>query len=63
MSNLEERNYALEKDKAKLLRKINTLEDRIRMNHIAHVDTTEQMIEGRQHLYDRLEECLEIGGN
>lgn len=63
MSNLEEKNYILEKEKARLLRKINTLEDRIKMNNLTHVDTTEQMIEGRQHLYDRLEECLEIGGD
>ena len=62
MSNLEERNQILEKEKAKLLRKINTLEEEKRINYLSHVETTDQFVEGRQHLYDRLEECLDEGG-
>jgi hypothetical protein len=62
MEHLEVRTQVLEKEKAKLLRKINTLEERERLNFLSHVETTDQMVEGRQQLYDRLEECLEIGG-
>lgn len=62
MSNLEERNQVLEKEKARLLRKINTLEEERRISFLSHVDTADQFVEGRQHLYDRLEECLEEGG-
>jgi hypothetical protein len=59
MQNLEEKNNILEKEKAKLLRKINGLEERERMNYLSHVDTVDQLLQGRQQLYDRLEICLE----
>ena len=61
MTNLEERNYALEREKAKLIRRINALEEREKLNYLSHVDTVDQLLQGRQNLYDRLEECLEIG--
>ena len=41
MQNLEEKNNILEKEKAKLLRKINGLEERERMNYLSHVDTVD----------------------
>jgi hypothetical protein len=41
MSNLEERNQVLEKEKAKLLRKINTLEEEKRINYLSHVETAD----------------------
>lgn len=44
------------------MRRVNALEDRERMNYLSHVDTVDQLIKGRQILYDRLEECLETGG-
>jgi hypothetical protein len=47
MSNLEDKNKILEKDKAKLIRKINTLEERIRMGQMNKIDTSEQLYEGR----------------
>ena len=62
MGHLEERNKILEKQKAKLLRKVSALEDRERLNYFCHVDTVEQLLDGRQQLYDRLEEQLEKGG-
>ena len=62
MSNLEDKNNALEKDKARLIRRINALEEREKLNYLSHVDTVDQLLQGRQNLYDRLEECLEIGG-
>lgn len=40
MNNLEVRNKVLEKEKAKLMRKINTLEERERINYLSHADTT-----------------------
>lgn len=58
MCNLEDKNKTLEMEKARLMRRINSLEERNRLNYLSHVDTTEQLLEGRQHLYDRLEECL-----
>jgi len=62
MSNLEIHNRTLQKEKAKLMRKINALEERERLNYLSHVDTVDQLLQGRQVLYDRLEECLESGG-
>lgn len=59
MSNLEVRNRILEKEKARLMRKINSLEERERVNQLSHQDTNAQLMDGRQILYDRLEECLE----
>lgn len=53
----------LEKEKARLLRKINTLEEERRISFLSHVDTADQFVEGRQHLYDRLEECLDMDGD
>ena len=47
MQNLEEKNNQLEKEKAKLLRKINGLEERERMNYLSHVDTVDQLLQGR----------------
>lgn len=41
MENLEERNKILEKEKAKLLRKINTLEEERRINFLSHVETAD----------------------
>ena len=41
MNNLEVRNKILEKEKARLMRKINTLEERERMNYLSHADTTQ----------------------
>lgn len=48
MSHIEERNKILEKQKAKLLRRIGTLEERERLNYLSHVDTVEQLLDGRQ---------------
>lgn len=62
ITNLEERNKILEKDMAKLQRQVSALEDKIRLNKLSSVDTTQQMIEGRGNLYDRLQECLDKGG-
>lgn len=47
MSNLEERNQVLEKEKARLLRKINTLEEERRISFLSHVETADQFVEGR----------------
>ena len=44
MSNLEERNNALEKDKARLIRRINALEEREKLNYLSHVDTVDQLL-------------------
>ena len=44
------------------MRQISALEDRERLNYLSHVDTVEQLLDGRQQLYDRLEEELERGG-
>lgn len=63
IGHLEERNKQLEKQMAKMQRKISMLEDREKLNYLSHVDTVEQMLDGRQQLYDRLEEQLEHGGN
>ena len=63
MSNLEEKNNVLEKEKARLLRKVNQLEERERLNYLSHVDTVDQLLQGRQDLYDRLELSLEEGGS
>ena len=63
MNSLEEKNKTLEMEKARLMRKINSLEEKLRLNYLSHVDTTGQLLEGRQHLYDRLEECLANGEN
>ena len=41
MQNLEEKNNVLEKEKAKLLRKINQLEEREKLNYLSHVDTVD----------------------
>jgi hypothetical protein len=41
MSNLEERNNALEKEKARLIRRINALEEREKLNYLSHVDTVD----------------------
>jgi hypothetical protein len=41
MSNLEEKNNVLEKEKARLLRKVNQLEERERLNYLSHVDTVD----------------------
>jgi hypothetical protein len=41
MQNLEEKNSILEKEKARLLRKINQLEDREKLNYLSHVDTVD----------------------
>lgn len=62
MQNLEDKNSILEKEKAKLLRKINQLEEREKLNYLSHVDTVDQLLQGRQDLYDRLELSLEEGG-
>lgn len=37
----------LEKQMAKLQRKISALEDRERLNYLSHVDTVEQLLDGR----------------
>ena len=63
MLNIEERVTCLEREKAKLLRKINMLEEQKRINYLSHVETADQFVEGRQNLYDRLQECLEEGGD
>jgi hypothetical protein len=47
MNQIEERNKILEKQKAKLLRRIGTLEERERLNYLSHVDTVEQLLDGR----------------
>ena len=47
MNHLEERNKLLEKQKAKLLRRIGSLEERERLNSLSHVDTVEQLLDGR----------------
>ena len=44
MQNLEEKNNILEKEKAKLLRKINQLEEREKLNYLSHVDTVDQLL-------------------
>ena len=44
MSNLEMHNKTLLKEKAKLMRKINTLEERERLNYLSHVDTVDQLL-------------------
>jgi hypothetical protein len=41
MQNLEEKNNILEKEKAKLLRKVNQLEEREKLNYLSHVDTVD----------------------
>jgi|TARA_B110001450_G_C17224152_1_gene320723 hypothetical protein len=41
MSNLEIHNRTLLKEKAKLMRKINALEERERLNYLSHVDTVD----------------------
>ena len=46
MNQIEERNKILEKQKAKLLRRIGTLEERERLNYLSHVDTVEQLLDG-----------------
>jgi hypothetical protein len=62
MTKLEERNQMLEKERARLLRKINNLEDMNKLNGISRTDTINQLIQGKQQLFDRLEQCLEAGG-
>jgi hypothetical protein len=47
MSHLEEKNNVLEKEKAKLLRKINTLEEKQSLNYLSHVDTVDQLLQGK----------------
>ena len=47
MNHLEERNKLLEKQNAKLLRRIGSLEERERLNYLSHVDTVEQLLDGR----------------
>ena len=47
MNHLEERNKLLENQKAKLLRRIGSLEERERLNYLSHVDTVEQLLDGR----------------
>lgn len=59
MVNLEARNKMLESERARLLRKINSLEEQLKLNYLSHVETTGQFVEGRQQLYDRLEQILE----
>lgn len=44
MQNLEEKNNVLEKEKARLLRKINQLEEREKLNYLSHVDTVDQLL-------------------
>jgi hypothetical protein len=41
---LEEKNSILEKERARLLRKINQLEERERLNYLSHVDTVDQLL-------------------
>ena len=33
------------------------------MNNLSQINSITQLLDGRQQLYDRLEECLEIGGD
>lgn len=59
MVNLENENRVLQMEKAKLNRKINNLEEQLRLNYLSHVDTTKQMMEGSELLFESLQECLD----
>lgn len=59
MVNLENENRVLQMERAKLFRKINNLEEQLRLNYLSHVDTTKQMMEGSELLFESLQECVD----
>ena len=62
MSRLEERIAFLEKEKSRLLRRIYNFEEKERLMSVQNINSVNQMLNGRQELYDKLEACLEKGG-
>ena len=52
----------LTRERDRLLRRVQHLEEQERLHNLSQVNSITQLLDGRQQLYDKLEECLEIGG-
>ena len=58
MERQEAKCQALMKQRDRLQRRVRHLEEQERLNQLAQVDSVAQLLDERQQLYDRLEECL-----
>jgi len=62
ITNMEEQNRMLMKENTKLQRKISNMEDRMKLTTLSSTGTTQQLIDGRENMYDRLQDCIDHGG-
>ena len=59
MERLEIKCESLTKELDKYKRRVAHLEEQERLNQLSQIDSVAHLLDGRQQLYDRLEDCLE----